>query len=240
MPGLTIEPKMRKISVDWKSLFTQFFGEKNMSKQILSKLSTKEIMGPRSPSSIDPIFQGLFAGVSPSLQALGRSDVEMWEQNTMEMQIGLNRYLRLSRPAQWWSLAVAATSTGGTSRCSIDHCRIRWKADQLVNLDEEGEVIEMNVMIASKIHQSAINTRNNEGLRKGRICDQCRKINIGCARQNGAIPCNSCVASNLQCHEELASRHRNLEFPGPQAPHAQWWLMRQVAGEGLDDQPLSI
>ena len=240
MPSLTIEPKKHKISVDWKDLFTQFFGEKNMAKETLSQPSAKELMGLHPPFSIDPISESHLAGVTPSLQALARSDMEILQRNIMEEQVDRNRYHRLLRPAQWWSLAVGSTNTGGTSRNLVDHCRIRRKADQLVNLDEDGDVIETNVNSARDSAQSAATARNHEVQRKAKTCDQCRELNIVCARQNGAISCNSCVASNLQCHEELATLHRNISSARPRAYHIQLMLMRQVAMERLNDQTLSI
>lgn len=229
MPGLTIDPKKYNISDDWKDLFTQFFGEKNMAKKTLSQSSANETMALRSPFPMDPILESHLAGVTPSLKALGRSDMETLQRNTMDEQVDRIRYYRLLRPAQWWSLAVSGMSTGDTSRTSVDHCRVRWKADQLLNFDEEGDVIKTHITSARESAVSAATTRRNEVQRKAKTCDQCRVLNIDCARQNGAISCNSCVASNLQCHEELAALlHRNRGSAESRAYHIQMMLMRQV------------
>lgn len=135
---------------------------------------------------------------------------------------------------------MGSTSTGGISRTSVDHCRICWKADQLVNLDEEGDVIQTNVTSARESGQSAVNTRNNEVQRKSRTCDQCRELDIECTRFSEAFSCNSCAASNLQCTEELAVLHRNLESARPRAHDVRLMLMRRVSIERLNDHTLGI
>lgn len=100
MPGVTIEPKRHKISIDWKDLFTQYFSEKNVANKILSQPTAEETIAPRPPFSIARVLERHLAGVTPSLQVLGRSDMEVLQRNTTEEQADRNRYHRLLRPAQ--------------------------------------------------------------------------------------------------------------------------------------------
>lgn len=183
-----------------------------MAKKVLSQPSTHETSDLPSPFSMDPFLERHLAGVTPSLRALARSDMEILQRNTMEEHANEKRDHRLSRPAQWWSLTVGSTRTGGISRTSVAHCQVRWKADQLINFDEDGDVIETKVTLARESAQSATTTHISEVQRKSKTCDQCRVLNVECARQCGAIFCNSCVASNQHCREELAALNRKVGF----------------------------
>lgn len=233
IPSLTIEYKKHSISVDWKELFTNFFGEKNMAKKVLSQTPADDSRAPSSPLCIHPVFENHLIGVRSSLQALGRSDIEVLQRYFNEEQAEGNQLHRLSRPVQWWNLNVGKTSAGNISRTSVDHCRVRWKADQLLNLNEEGCVIQTNLTSAQGNSRSAATARNNELQRKARTCDQCREKNIECAQQNGAISCNSCVMNDLQCHDELAELHRKLGCTRTQTYHIQLMIMMHATEDAI-------
>lgn len=84
--------------------------------------------------------------LKPSLQAFGRGDIETILHDKHHAKVLLEQLHRQESPIQTWR--ARAEGNLGNPRMSIPNCRRRRKADQELNLDDEGNVDMMTVEAA--------------------------------------------------------------------------------------------
>ena len=92
---------------------------------------------------MEPVLEKHISDVRPSLQAVARSDIEMLQQYGIEEEAEKESAQRRQSPMVWWKHDVR--DAVGHSKMSLHNCIIRRGADQLLNLDEEGDVAKHDV-----------------------------------------------------------------------------------------------
>ena len=91
------------------------------------------------PFFMEPELENHISNIEPSLQTVARSDIEMLQRHRIEEEAAQRR----QSPMVWWKHDVR--DAVGHSKMSLHECRVRREADQLLNLDEEGDVARHDV-----------------------------------------------------------------------------------------------
>lgn len=167
-------------------------------------------------------FQFRVANLKPSLQALGRSDLEDLERYSTAEEAAHELEQRQLCPIKWWRRDV--NQTRRHRGMSLGDYQARHQADQYLSLDEEG---------ALKIHE--MKDRQEATLARGRnifwkltvglktsgfgsgadrlkACDCCREMGLKCSPETAAT-CDTCLANDLRCEGALADLNRHSGSP---------------------------
>lgn len=152
VPSLHVDPKKYKVSMDWKTLFGQFFNDKKLAKaalqavdedldKIISHKNGKLAMyrDNETIAEVDDGNQDMLSGVRPDLGELARSDRDKWESFDKLTHGFLRQQIQpLRDPLGAWT-RVLARKLGG-ARSSLANCRLRQRADKEVDIDEQGMI----------------------------------------------------------------------------------------------------
>ena len=116
------------------------------------------------PFLLEPALENLISTIKPSLQTVARSDIETLQRHRIEEEAETESTLRRENPVVWWKRDVR--DAVGHSKMSLHNCKVRYEADQLLNLDEEGDVGKHGV----DAFRSAALARDREVFWKLTVC----------------------------------------------------------------------
>ncbi len=244
---LHIDVKNGEVSFEWKELFKHFFREKSFiaavpetrpvpfpflfyyhrtdSTQISNSTADEKSLGSvekratveNRQTMIFPWAYNGIAQLKPSLQALAKSDKDRWCQFRREDNEFGQRLQELRNPVQTWTDIGAGNPRD--AKLSLQSCRSRRKADQEIDIDDEGAVNQARIdwevegkQVADVVRSETWNKTimvcsNRRDSPVGRLtiqdCDCCREMDITCDSRS-PNPCNSCISHSTECEWSLA------------------------------------
>lgn len=182
LPSLTIDRVKGAISLDWRDLFTRFFGEKRMIDRVLERAPMSDVLVAPSPPGANILDYDLdlahrLSKVGPALQTLGQCDIENSQSNSIDTQARRERIHRLSDPVHMWIITTTDYTNSG-SKMSIQHCRLRRRADLEGYLDDDGAVNEAKIRAEKDAEWGRIAAMREEHYHRVMDCDACRERNF--------------------------------------------------------------
>jgi len=185
---LTIDRSKGAISLDWKDLFTRFFGAKRMMDRVLECAPISDVEVAQLPpeaqvSDYGPVPAYHIAKLRPALQALGLRDIETLQSHSTDTQARRNRIGGLSDPVHMWITTTAGYTKGSSKVAILNNCRLRRKADQEVYLDDDGAVDKAKIEAENTVDRGQIFAMKEENNHRAKTCDACREGNTQCKQQ---------------------------------------------------------
>lgn len=240
LPSSTMDRGKRAISLDWRDLFTRFFGEKRMMDKVLGRAAVSDLTAAPSPLEArcldyGPVPAYRLCKLRPALQASGQIDIEALQSYATDLQARYYRICHLSDPVHMW--IITAGSMKSSSDSSTHSCQTRRKADQEIHLDDEGVPNTAKMEAQKEVEWGHVAAMKKENNRRGMTCDACRETDVQCKRKydvysmglgslegedaleekqvddlmlGGQAPCITCTAGNLRCEFNLADLNRGI------------------------------
>lgn len=270
LPSLTRDRDKRAISLDWRDLFSRFFGEKRMIGRVLARALVSGFSVAPSPPEAQildygPVPAYRVSKLRPSLQALGQRDTKTVQSYLTDLQSRHNRICRLSDPVHMWIMTAGCMNS--SSKKTIHSCRLRRRADQEIYLDDEGAANKAKIDAQKEAEWRQIVAMKEEHGQRLLTCDACRERNIQCIQQrnaygmgsggleggdvlvnlqvddlmlSGQAPCITCAASKVRCEFKLAHLNRGMTRLIPGGPPEQAYQERMILLDQQGKQPTAF
>jgi hypothetical protein len=177
LPSLIVEQEEDALSFEWKDLFTRYFGDK---KRILENEPVSDVKIITLPPSKEECHAYYCRTLPPALKDLAQRDFEVLKIHWTEYQARRTRIECMRNPVHTWTAITECTSAG--PRMSVAGCRLRRRADQATNINEEGFVSVANMEVEIQAARDRTAVMKDDNLHRVMACDACRELGIECKK----------------------------------------------------------
>jgi len=153
-----------------------------MIDRVLERAPMSDVLVAPSPPGANILDYDLdlahrLSKLGPALQNLGQCDIENSQSNSIDTQARRERIHRLSDLVHMWIITTTDYTNSG-SKISIQHCRLRRRADLEGYLDDDGAVNEAKIRAEKDAEWGQIAAMREEHYHRVMECDACRERNF--------------------------------------------------------------